>query len=303
MWKKLTCQALPDSLQRRDNEFIQMSPDMVVIGRKNRLVVKRLDEVGARLDGGRLGDILLPRRHLPAQSEPGDQLEVFIYRDSEDRLIATTETPKAEVGHCAWLKVVSVSTVGAFLDWGLTKDLLVPFAEQPARRMEVGRNYLVRVFVDNTHRIAATTKLDRFLLDEAEGLEQGQQVSLLIAERTDLGVKAIVNHQFWGLLYHDSLFKPVHRGQAMPGFIRRIREDGRIELALDRPGYDKVGGIADEILRRLDENDGFLPLSDKSSPELITAEFQVSKGAFKQAIGALYKKRLIRIEKHGIRLQ
>lgn len=276
---------------------------MVVIGRKNRLAIKRLDEIGARLEGGRFGDILLPQRYLSAAAKPGDELEVFVYRDSEDRIIATTETPKVEVGQCAWLKVVSVSPVGAFLDWGLPKDLLVPFAEQPAQRMQEGRNYLVRVFVDNTHRIAASAKLNRFLLDEAEGLEQGQQVSLLIADKTDLGVKAIVNHQFWGLLYHDSLFKPVRKGQTVDGFIKRIREDGKIELTLERPGYVKVGGIADDILQRLQDAGGFLPISDKSPPELIAAEFQISKGAFKQAIGALYKKRLIRIEKGGIRLQ
>jgi predicted RNA-binding protein (virulence factor B family) len=274
---------------------------MVVIGRKNRLAVKRLDEIGARLDGGRLGEILLPQRYLSARLKPDDQVEVFIYRDSEDRLIATTETPRAEVGQCAFLRVVSVSAVGAFLDWGLPKDLLVPFAEQP-KRMEVGRHYLVRLFVDNTHRIAASARLDRFLLDEAEGLEQGQAVSLLIADKTDLGVKAVVNHRFWGLLYHDTLFKPVRKGQALEGFVKRIREDGKIELTLDRPGYDKVDGVADTILGRLRDNDGFLPLNDKSSPEVIVAEFQVSKGVFKQAIGALYKKRLIRIEKGGIRL-
>lgn len=274
---------------------------MVVIGRRNRLIVKRLDEVGARLDGERLGDILLPQRYLSAQLKPGDQIEVFIYRDSEDRLIATTETPRAEVGQCAWLPVVSVSPVGAFLDWGLPKDLLVPFAEQP-KRMEVGRHYLVRLFVDNTHRIAASARLDRFLLDEAEGLEPGQAVSLLIADKTDLGVKAIVNHRFWGLLYHDTLYKPVRKGQSLEGYVKRIREDGKIELTLDRPGYDKVGAVADEILARLKANDGFLPLTDKSPPDLIAAEFQVSKGVFKQAIGALYKKRLIRIGRDGIRL-
>lgn len=281
----------------------EMGLTMVVIGRKNRLAIKRLDEVGARLEGGRFGDILLPQRYLSANLRPGDELDVFVYRDSEDRIIATTETSKAQVGECAWLKVVSVSNVGAFLDWGLPKDLLVPFAEQPAQRMQVGRHYLVRLFVDNTHRIAASAKLDRFLLDEAEGLEQGQQVSLLIADRTDLGVKAVVNHRFWGLLYHDSLFKPVRKGDSVDGFIKRIREDGRIELSLERPGYDKVGGVAEEILKRLRDAGGSLPLSDKSPPDVIAAEFQVSKGVFKQAIGALYKKRLIHIEKGGIRLQ
>ncbi|MAL98726.1 CvfB family protein [Hydrocarboniclastica marina] len=274
---------------------------MVVIGRTNTLRIKRIDEVGARLDGGRLGDILLPQRYLSSGAVAGAEVEVFLYRDSEDRLIATTEKPLAEVGQCAWLRVVSVSTVGAFLDWGLPKDLLVPFAEQP-RRMEAGRHYLVRIFVDNTHRIAASARLDRFLLDEAEGLEQGQEVSLIIADSTDLGVKAVVNHRFWGLLYHDTLFRPVRKGQSMAGFIKRVREDGKLELTLERPGYDKVGGVADTIMDKLRRADGFLPLNDKSPPDLIAAEFQVSKGVFKQAIGALYKQRLIKIEKGGIRL-
>lgn len=274
---------------------------MVVIGRTNTLRIKRIDEVGARLEGGRLGDILLPQRYLSPGATAGAEVEAFLYRDSEDRLIATTEKPLAEVGQCAWLRVVSVSAVGAFLDWGLPKDLLVPFAEQP-RRMETGRHYLVRIFVDNTHRIAASARLDRFLLDEAEGLEQGQDVSLIIADSTDLGVKAVVNHRFWGLLYHDTLFRPVRKGQSVPGFIKRIRDDGKLELTLERPGYDKVGGVADIIMDKLGRADGFLPLNDKSSPDLIAAEFQVSKGVFKQAIGALYKQRLIKIEKGGIRL-
>lgn len=273
---------------------------MVVIGRQNRLKVNRLDETGARLEGGRLGEILLPRRYVPEPCQPGDTLDVFVYLDSEDRLIATTETPRAEVGQCAWLKVVAVTPVGAFLDWGLPKDLLVPFAEQ-TRPMEAGRSYLVRLFVDNTHRIAASARIDRFLQDEAEGLAAGQKVSLIIADRTDLGVKAIVDHRYWGLIYHDNLFRNVRKGQTLAGYIKRIRDDGKLELSLDQPGYGKVDPVAEKILASLDEAGGFLPLNDKSPPERISAQFHISKGVFKQAIGALFKRRLIRIEKDGIR--
>jgi len=276
---------------------------MTDIGRFNHLRVIRVQEEGARLDGGRLGHLLLPRRYLSGGVRDGDYLDVFVYRDSEDRPLATTEKPLAQVGECAWLKVVSLSKVGAFLDWGLPKDLLVPFAEQRSP-MQAGRHYLVYLFVDNSGRIAASTKLNRFIAESVEPgrFKPGQAVPLTIAERTDLGVKAVIDHQVWGLIYHDSLFQPVRPGQRLTGYIRRVRPDGRVELTLQAPGYDKVDRIADEILRELKAEGGWLPLSDKSSPEAIKARFRISKGVFKQAIGALYRQKRIRIEKGGIRL-
>jgi predicted RNA-binding protein (virulence factor B family) len=248
-----------------------------------------------------MGELLLPARYVPADCKPGDKLMVFVSLDSEDRPIATTETPKAEVNECAWLKVVSVSDVGAFLDWGLSKDLFVPFSEQGVR-MQEGRSYLVYIYEDNTGRLAATTKLNRFIKDKAEGLTDKQEVSLVIGDITDLGVKAVINHEFWGLLYHDQLFKPVRKGQTHAGYVRRIRQDGKVELSLYQPGYGKVSEFAESIIDALKASNGFLPLNDKSAPEAIYSNFNVSKGVFKQAIGALYKKHLILIEKEGIRL-
>ncbi|WP_097458646.1 CvfB family protein [Mangrovitalea sediminis] len=276
---------------------------MVVIGRFNRLKVIRQQEEGARLDGGPLGQLLLPRRYMPETLQNGDFLDVFLYLDSEDRPIATTERPLAQVGECAWLKVVSVTPVGAFLDWGLPKDLMVPFAEQ-RRPMQEGRHYLVYLFEDNTGRIAASSKLNRFIADTAPSgsYKPGQAVSLTIGERTDLGVKAIIEHQTWGLLYHDDIFRPVRQGQRLTGYIKRLRPDGKVELSLQQPGYAKVDSLTDKILRELQANGGYLPLSDKSPPEAIKARFHVSKNTFKQAIGGLYKQQRIRIEKDGIHL-
>lgn len=275
---------------------------MVNVGRYERLKVTRIEDIGARLDAGVMGELLLPARYVPSGCKPGDQLMVFVSLDSEDRPIATTEKAKAQVGEAAWLKVVSVTDVGAFLDWGLSKDLFVPFSEQRVP-MQEGRSYLVYVYEDNTGRLAATTKLNRFIKDRAEGLTERQEVSLLIGDQTDLGVKAIVNHEFWGLLYQDQLFKAVRKGQRISGYVKRIRPDGKIELSLYEPGYGKVSEFAESVLDALKKNNGFLPLTDKSPPEAIYETFNVSKSVFKQAIGALYKKHLILIEKDGIRLQ
>ena len=188
-----------------------------------------------------------------------------------------------------------------FLDWGLPKDLLLPFSEQH-HEMEVGKSYLVKVFLDDKNRVAATTKIDRFIADESVDFEIGQKVSLIIADKTELGVKAIVNHTHWGMLYQNELFQPVRRGQKVNGYIKQIREDGKIDLILQEPGYGKVVSLTDKILIKLNKNNGVLMLSDKSPPEEIYATFGVSKKVFKQAIGALYKKQLISIDKNGIKL-
>ncbi|HEY5139385.1 MAG TPA: S1-like domain-containing RNA-binding protein, partial [Methylococcales bacterium] len=238
---------------------------------------------------------------LPESCQLGDTLEVFVYVDSEGHLAATTKMPLTQVDEIAWLKVVSLNYVGAFLDWGLPKDLLVPFSEQH-HEMEVGRSYLVKVFLDDKNRIAATTKIDRFISDESVDFEAGQKVSLIIAEQTELGFKAIVNNTHWGLLYQNELFQPLRKGQKLDGYIKKIRDDQKIDLSLHHPGYGKVVSLTDHILIKLKENDGVLMLSDKSPPEAIYAAFGVSKKVFKQAIGALYKKKLITLDKSGIRL-
>jgi len=274
---------------------------MLNIGKINKLNIVKKQGADVYLDSGASGKVLLADKKLSATCQVGDTLEVFVYVDSEGHLAATTKIPLAQVDEIAWLKVVSLNYVGAFLDWGLPKDLLVPFSEQH-HEMEVGRSYLVKVFLDDKNRIAATTKIDRFISDESVEFEDGQKVSLIIAEKTELGFKAIVNNTHWGLLYQNELFQPLRKGQKLDGYIKKIRDDQKIDLSLHHPGYGKVVSLTDNILIKLKENDGVLMLSDKSPPEAIYAAFGVSKKVFKQAIGALYKKKLITIDKNGIRL-
>lgn len=274
---------------------------MLAIGKINSLKVVKKQGADVYLDNGTSGKVLLADKKLPENCQVGDNLAVFVYVDSEGHLAATTKTPKAEVDDIAWLKVVSLNYVGAFLDWGLPKDLLVPFSEQH-HEMEVGKSYLVKVFLDDKNRIAATTKIDRFIIDESVDFEAGQKVSLIIADKTELGYKAIVNNTHWGLLYQNELFQPLKRGQKLGGYIKQIRDDGKIDLILYQPGYGKVVSLTDNILNKLKQNNGTLMLSDKSPPEAIYAAFGVSKKVFKQAIGALYKKQLITIDKNGIKL-
>ena len=275
---------------------------MLNIGKINKLNVVKKQGADVYLDNGTSGKVLLADKKLPENCQVGDALDVFVYVDSEGHLAGTTKTPLAQVDDIAWLKVVSLNYVGAFLDWGLPKDLLVPFSEQH-HEMEVGKSYLVKVFLDEKNRIAATTKIDRFIADESVDFEVGQKVSLIIADKTELGFKAIVNNTHWGLLYQNELFQPLKRGQKLDGYIKKIRDDdGKIDLSLHHPGYGKVVSLTDNILIKLKENDGALMLSDKSPPEAIYAAFGVSKKVFKQAIGALYKKQLITLDKNGIKL-
>lgn len=274
---------------------------MLTIGKINKLNVVKKQGADVYLDSGTSGKVLLEDKKLSATCQVGDSLDVFVYVDSEGHLAATAKMPLAQVDDIAWLKVVSLNYVGAFLDWGLPKDLLVPFSEQH-HEMEVGRSYLVKVFLDDLNRIAATTKIDRFIADEAVDFEVGQKVSLIIAEQTDLGFKAIVNNTHWGLLYKNELFQPIKKGQKLDGYIKKIRDDQKIDLSLHHPGYGKVLSLTDNILIKLKENDGVLMLSDKSPPEAIYAAFGVSKKVFKQAIGALYKKQLITLDKNGMKL-
>jgi predicted RNA-binding protein (virulence factor B family) len=274
---------------------------MLNIGKLNKLNIVKQQGANIYLDSGTSGKVLLADKKLPANCQAGDALDVFVYVDNEGHLAATTKIPLAQVDDIAWLKVVSINYVGAFLDWGLPKDLLVPFSEQH-HEMEVGKSYLVKVFLDDKNRIAATTKIDRFITDESTDFEAGQKVSLIIADKTELGVKAIVDNTHWGMLYQNELFQPVKKGQKLDGYIKQIREDHKIDLSLHQPGYGKVVALTDTILIKLNANNGVLMLSDKSPPEAIYAAFGVSKKVFKQAIGALYKKKLIAIDKNGIRL-
>ncbi|WP_442497088.1 CvfB family protein [Methylobacter sp. sgz302048] len=274
---------------------------MINIGKINKLKVARQLGYEIYLDSGTARKILLADKKLPTNCQVGDTLDVFVYVDSEGHLAATTQKPLAQVDEVAWLKVVSINYIGAFLDWGLPKNLLVPFSEQH-HEMEVGKSYLVKLFLDDKGRIAATTKLDEWLEEESVDFKPGQKVSLIIADKTDLGYKAVVNNSHWGLLYKNEVFQPLRKGQKAEGYIRQIRDDKRIDLMLHEPGYGKVEPLTDKILARLKQSGGYLALSDKSPPEAIYAAFGVSKKVFKQAIGALYKKQLILIEKDGIRL-
>jgi uncharacterized protein len=275
---------------------------MVEIGKLNKLKVVKEVDFGVYLDGEELGEILLPRRYLPKNCRLDDIVEVFVCLDSEDRIMATTEKPYAMVGQFALLKVASVNPVGVFLDWGLKKDLLVPFREQK-QKMEEGRSYIVFLYVDDeTRRIAASAKLDKFLGKLPVDLQEGQEVDLLICNKTDIGYKAIVNNTYWGVLYQNEVFQTLKKGQSIKGFIKKIREDKKIDLCLYKPGYEKVDELSGKILAYLKKQGGFISVTDKSSPEIIYGLFGISKKTYKQAIGALYKKRLILFEDKGIRL-
>jgi hypothetical protein len=275
---------------------------MVEIGKVNKLKVARLVGIGAYLESDNKEEILLPKRYVPEGVKVGDLIDAFICYDSEDRLIATTETPKATVGDFALLKVVAVERVGAFLDWGISKDLLLPFAEQTSHP-RVGQNILVYVYIDKTDRIAASMRLDRHLEKVSDEYQEGQEVDLLIASRTDLGFKAIINNRHVGVLYKNEVFKPLPYGFKTKGFIKHIREDGKIDLSLNKTGHKAADPIAEKILELLNENEGFLEITDKTSPEQIYELFGASKKKFKIALGGLYKKRLISISDNGITLE
>ena len=275
---------------------------MAEIGVFNNLRVIKEVDFGVYLDGGEHEEILLPRRYVPENCKVDDNIRVFIYLDSEDRFIATTKTPYAIVGDFALLKVIAVESVGAFLDWGLLKDLLVPFGEQ-SPTMEIGKSYVVKVYVDKqSNRIAATTRLDRYLDNEPGNFHAGQEVELLICNQTDIGYKAIINGTHWGVLYSNEVFQPLKSGQKTKGYIKKVSGDDKIDLSLHKPGYERVDDITDTIINVLKEQGGFISVTDKSSPETIHNLFGVSKKTYKKAIGAIYRKRLITIESDGIRL-
>ncbi len=272
------------------------------LGKTNRLVMKRRVDFGVYLDGKEWGDILLPKRYVPATADIGSSIDVFLYLDSEDQLIATTERPLIKVGEVAQMRVVAVTKVGAFLNWGLKKDLLVPFAEQ-AVPMQQDYSYLVYCFVDKSNRIVASSKLDKFIGKTTPQLKSGDEVSIVVAEPTDLGFKVVVNNEHWGLLYKDQVFKQLRRGYQCKAYVNKLRSDGKIDLLLDKPGYGKTLDLTGQILQKLSDNDGVLLLSDKSSPEAIYALFGVSKKVYKQAIGALFKEGKIVISETKIELK
>ena len=276
---------------------------MLEIGRINTLQVTKQVSFGLYMDGGEAGEILLPKRYVPEGTIVQDWLDLFIYLDSEDRLIATTETPKVMVDECAYLKVVAVTPVGAFLDWGLPKDLLVPFNEQD-RPMEVGRSYVVVVTVDDaTNRIMASSRLHDYLDEEAdEDIEVGQSVELLISGQTDLGYKAVINHDYLGLIFKNEVFRELKNGDELTGFVKNIRDDGKIDLRLNADKKSTVEELSEKILQQLKLNNGTSQLTDKSPPEAIYRSYGVSKANYKRALSSLYKQRRILITHEEITL-
>lgn len=276
---------------------------MAELGRTNRLVIVRDSDHGFYLDGEELGEILLPTREVPEDVEQGDEVEVFLMRDSEDRLIATSQKPWCEVGDFAALEVKSVHPkVGAFLDWGMPKDLLLPFREQLGRVKE-GQLVIVRVLLDKvSDRIVATARTNRFLNQTFPPYGIGEEVSLIVQERTPLGYLAIVNQRHRGLLHESHLRHPLQIGEELSGYIAKVKEDGKIDLSLDAVGYGRVTNLSDRILEELQQAGGELGIGDKSSPEEIRNRFDTSKKAFKQALGALYRDRKIVLEPNRISL-
>lgn len=275
---------------------------MIKTGEINKLKVVRRADHGYYLEDEEENDVLLPNNNAPEGLDFGEMIEVFIYRDSEDRLIATTEKPAAVAGEFACLEVVGTSQVGAFLDWGLMKDLFVPFREQKTR-MQEGKSYVVYVFNDTeSDRVVASSKVEHFLNRDEQKFEAGQKVDLMIYEETELGFKAIINKTHTGVLYENEVFQALRIGQEIKGYIKKIREDGKIDLALQRPGQTHADSTVETLMNKLKENDGFLAVTDKTQPEVIYAMFGFSKKNFKKAIGSLYKQRMILIEDEGIRL-
>ncbi|SBS37312.1 hypothetical protein MSP8887_02879 [Marinomonas spartinae] len=270
------------------------------VGRLNTLKVIKEKEFGMYLDADQLGEILLPKRYIPKGLKVGEEVEALVYLDSDDELIATTETPKVQVGEFAALTCVAVNQVGAFFDWGLPKDLLVPFSQQK-NRVEEGETHLLFVYLDQlTNRIVATTKVDALLNREEAPYRAGDQVSIIIGDKTNIGFKCIIDNRFWGVLFFQDAFRQLRKGEKTTAFIKRVREDGKIDLSLQEVGYKKVRNILDDIMDYLESQGGEMALTDKASPEAIYAVFKVSKATYKKALGALYKDQKILLSKEKV---
>lgn len=275
---------------------------MVRIGNICKLAVKTMQAYGVHLDGGEFGDILLLKKEVPDNCQAGDIIEVFVYSDREDKLLATTRKPFATVGQFAKLRVVTNSAAGSFLAWGLEKDLLVPKSEQ-LKAMAEGKSYVVYIFLsDKTNRITASAKLEQFLGRTPTNYREGEEVSLIVWGQSDLGYRVVVNQAHEGMVYASELFKKLSIGQEIKGFVKKVREDHKIDIILQKPGAQGIDDIAGTILKTIRDNGGRISLTDKSRPEDIYAMFGVSKKVFKKAVGALYRRRLISMDQDGIRL-
>lgn len=277
---------------------------MIKIGQYNTLEVVKLVDFGVFLYGGEdIGNILLPKNSVPAGTQLGDELNVFIYFDSQDDIIATTTEPLVQVGEFAKLRVVGVSSFGAFVDWGLVKDLLVPFSEQ-RRKLEEGDNVMLRVYTDKASgRIVGSTKFNRFLDNTPANYTVDQEVKVVIIEITDLGYKVAIENEHSGLIFKTESFGKLFVGKKLKAFVKELRPDGKISLSLQKAGRGKVDDLSEKVLKSLERKGGFMPLSDKSSPDEIFEAFRTSKATFKKTIGGLYKQGLIEITREGIQLK
>lgn len=272
----------------------------VKLGRFNKLEVYSTSEIGVFLDGENLGRILLPSRYAPNDCDLDDDIDVFIYHDTEGRLVATTQIPFVQVGEFAFLEVSWVNEYGAFLNWGLMKDLFAPFSEQK-EKMEIGKKYLIYAYIDDeSGRIVASSKIERFFVADMPEYNRNEEIDILISGKTEKGYRAIVDNKYKGMLYQT--FQPVEIGDRMKAYIDKVRQDGKIDLYLNKPGFNGIGDLSAALLTYLKGNGGFTPMTDKSDPELIYNTFGVSKKAFKKAVGDLYKKGLIILEENGIKL-
>jgi len=276
---------------------------MPEIGKYNDLKIVKKVDFGFYLDGGEEGEILLPGRYAKEDTSVGSTIKVFIYKDSEDRIIAVTDDPYAVAGDFAFLKVVDINKTGAFLDWGLPKDLLLPYAEQDGGII-TGRSYVVRVIFDTkSQRIIASRKLHKYFLSDTAELKKEEKKDILIYEETELGFRAVIDNAYTGMLYKNEIFRPIEIGLRLKGYIKNIRDDGKIDLTLPQIGERAVQAAADSILAALKIGNGLINIGDKSSPEEIAGLFKISKKSFKRAVGLLYKKRLVSIEEKRIILR
>jgi len=276
---------------------------MLQIGKKNTLEVYKFVDFGVYLDGEQYGPILLPRRYVPENIEEGDEIEVFIYLDSEDRLVATTETPKVQVGEFAYLQTKDTNDFGAFMDWGLPKDLFVPFRQQK-QPMIVGNFYWIYCSLDpKTDRIMASAKIDSHLQECNPEFAEGAEVSIQIHSKTNLGYKAIIEHNCWGVIFANEVFETLAIGSERKAFVKTVRDDGKIDLSLQRIGFVRFDDAQQKILDALKTHNGFLPLHDKSDAAEIQAQLGMSKKTFKSAVGMLFKAKVIIIKDNGVELQ
>lgn len=274
----------------------------IELGKYNNLEIIKEVDFGVYLDGGEAGEILMPTKYVPENHKPGDVVKAFVYLDNSERLIATTEKAAAQVGDFAYLEVAWTNKYGAFLSWGVLKDLFVPFREQKIK-MEKGKKYLVYIYIDKeTYRIVASAKTDKFISDEKPEYQSGDEVDIMIWQKTDLGIKAIVDNKYQGLIYQNETFRSLKTGDRTKAYIKQVRSDGKIDLMLQKPGFEFAEDFSKNILDYLKANNGFSEFNDKSSAEDIYSTFGVSKKVFKKAIGHLYKNHLITISEKGLKL-